>query len=1636
MIKNVLFLVFFSLYSLFASEPNIRILGQSSNSLQLKISFPDPQLIKIDDDIKGQPSTYLYIKGLSLLQEEGYPRVPYLTKMFSLPSQKVSYKILSVERETIPVNNYLVNNPIDQKADGLRSTLLKNKNAIEISAHGLFRDVPIFTLNIFPVRLDPAGKNAEVIRSITIEITSAPSKERTRITAGNYSPKEKSVYKNLLLNGDQVTYKLDQPLLKSVITNQRYQGDRYKLLVNKTGLYKITYTDLVSADVPVEQFDTRKLRLTSRGQEIPLYFKGGEDGIFDPGDYFEFWGSRNEKTFLDKYPDVYMDPFTDINVYWLEESSGSGLRMAEESGALTVTNKSQYIVPFSFNEELHFEQNNTFHRFGNVNIDSVSYTMDHWFFDRGITAIGSRTYQAVIPWPYIRLSTRSVFIKAMMRGLSIYSDSNPLEDHRVEIWLNDRLAAGSGPWDGQDLHILTNEDGTGLSQTDISHGENHFRVVMDQTGVLDITLLNWFEITYQRQYRAYQNEITFRKQENLPENFVLQFEIDGFDRPDIDLYKLGVSKIVNSRIKYITADDELSSYQIAFQDQIFYPDIEYVALTENKKKKPLDIIPDAPWLPDDEQSSLLEMTNSADYLIITDDLFYQNCLLLKSYREGFGLQVEVVRVEDIYDEFNYGIKSPLAIKEFLKYAFENWDPNHRLLYVNLVGDASYNYKNDDFVPTFLFETQSYGAAASDFQYALISGDDNTPDLIIGRLPVSDNSEFEAYFDKLKAYEDPVNIGEWRNRGLFISGNDASASTIEHFTGLPAFRAQNQRLITMKAPQGFFTRKLNTVEDTLIAGGDPNFGSTPTLIDYFDEGVALINFLGHGGGGIWADVGLFNANDIDRLNNGSRLPFIKSMTCFTGAFESASINGIAEKLIVIPDNGAIGVLSASGLGWVHNDFAVGWTLTEFLLEHGLTMGEAVLYTKIFYLNNNVYVTEKFDNTIPSYYSLKQSMVNHYNLLGDPFVSVSIPKNIVKVSVDNTIPSVGDTISVTIETPFSSGSGRVELCNEKHEPLEEKFLVFNNSKTGIDFSIPPELENQLAYVKAYAINSTGDQDGRGVANLAINKAMLDSIVVFPKSPSMVRIKNLKGPTGQYATFDLDQVNDTLWTSITGFGPYLFADTVFFDVQMDDIIGASYLSRRNKLIIKDPRPDILIAGPGLTFGGSEQIELALMIENNSDSSLSQINVEFYVDSLGSGQEPFHTGQMNLNAYEKRPISFVIDQTLIQPERPFIAFIDPANMIEERNEENNFQTVFFPGNLFNIPQSVGSTYDGVNNDTLNLDLFARFHLPPQGLSASSVFSYKVETKNNLLSLEEQPGLSSINFYSMTDPVSISLNFKNPAAVQATDAFLEFRVDTSLYDAVSLQNVSICRYVSNLNRWVAVNTPDRGEKISASIDQPGEYALFKIEDVKKPVIEITVNGRILHDNMLVPINPSLAFILQDENGIDLTSGFNVYIDDQKLSAEELNMPDSVQNANSVALIAKPKLSAGEHTIRAEVTDAFGNSLEKTVSFQVSEGFDIQIFGNYPNPFEDFTVISFLIDAPYVLDDFSLKIYTVSGRQIREIKNPQGSTEIWDPWYHEIEWDGRDQDGALVANGVYFALIRAKLGEKNFEQTLKIAKLK
>ena len=215
---------------------------------------------------------------------------------------------------------------------------------------------------------------------------------------------------------------------------------------------------------------------------------------------------------------------------------------------------------------------------------------------------------------------------------------------------------------------------------------------------------------------------------------------------------------------------------------------------------------------------------------------------------------------------------------------------------------------------------------------------------------------------------------------------------------------------------------------------------------------------------------------------------------------------------------------------------------------------------------------------------------------------------------------------------------------------------------------------------------------------------------------------------------------------------------------------------------------------------------------------------------------------------------------------------------------------------------------------------------------------------------------------------------------------------------------------------------------------MFYVNDNESPVIEITVNGRPLRNNMLVPKTPELAIILQDENGIDISKGILIKLDGDTISRSEMNVPDSVQNASAISILTSPTFQTGEHTLTVEAIDANGNKTIKPLNFTTSGNFDVIVYGNYPNPFTDETYISYYIDSGGLLDNFSVKIYTVSGRMIKKIDT--SDQRFREPDYYEVYWDGRDDDGKIVANGVYFAIIKAKYDGKEVEHRLKLAKLK
>ncbi len=160
-------------------------------------------------------------------------------------------------------------------------------------------------------------------------------------------------------------------------------------------------------------------------------------------------------------------------------------------------------------------------------------------------------------------------------------------------------------------------------------------------------------------------------------------------------------------------------------------------------------------------------------------IFWVEASALSSFRSSQGLRTRLVDVQQIYDEFGYGISGAAPIKDFLTYAYEHWLPPAPS-YVLLVGDGHYDPKDYSgigrlsYIPPYLAMVDpGLGETAADNRYVSLVGEDNLPEMMLGRLAVNSSAEASAFINKIIAYEQsPIN-GDWQRQVLAV----ASASDL-------------------------------------------------------------------------------------------------------------------------------------------------------------------------------------------------------------------------------------------------------------------------------------------------------------------------------------------------------------------------------------------------------------------------------------------------------------------------------------------------------------------------------------------------------------------------------------------------------------------------------------------------------------------------------------------------------------------------------------------------------------------------------------------------------------------------------------------------------------------------------------------
>jgi hypothetical protein len=287
----------------------------------------------------------------------------------------------------------------------------------------------------------------------------------------------------------------------------------------------------------------------------------------------------------------------------------------------------------------------------------------------------------------------------------------------------------------------------------------------------------------------------------------------------------------------------------------------------------------------------------------------------------------VVDLEDIYDEFNFGIESPYAIQDFLSYAYNNW--NGPPQYVVLAGEGTLDYLDnlgygDNHIPPVLVSTP-YGLYPSDNTLADAVGADGLADIPIGRLPASTPVELEMLITKIISYESSPSNG-WQGQVILLADNTDPGGD---------FPADSDDLAAL-IPAQFTTDKIYLSDKSLSV-------ARQELIDGFNNGTAFMNYIGHAGPDRFATEGLLKLTDLGALTNGGKLPLITTFTCYVGRFEIPGYDSIGEALVLDADGGAIAVWAPTGLSINNEAKALGASIFESIFQNGEdVIGDAIMF----------------------------------------------------------------------------------------------------------------------------------------------------------------------------------------------------------------------------------------------------------------------------------------------------------------------------------------------------------------------------------------------------------------------------------------------------------------------------------------------------------------------------------------------------------------------------------------------------------------------------------------------------------------------------------------------------------------------
>ena len=651
-----------------------------------------------------------------------------------------------------------------------------------------------------------------------------------------------------------------------------------KIFVRSEGWYHITLAQLVAAGLD-PRANARTLQLFVDGVEQPLLIVGNPSGPLSANDAIEFYGTGIDT------------PYSDARIYWLVQGREAGKRIPQLP-ANSFSGPEPTSFPFTV-----VRQDHTTYFAALLNGEEQDN-----FFGAVVTSTPvDQELDVVHSAPSALPVTLDITLQGATEG----------QEHSVSVSFNNNFI-GNINFVGQPLlkSTFTLDPGT------LHDGANTVTLTA-LDGDNDVSVVQSIALQYAHTFDADADWLRLEAASGS------HLHIANFSNPQIRIFDITNPLAIEELAGHVQSTTTGFAIDVVASGSSFTGrPRQLLAFSSDQLSAPSSLAFHHP-------SILRERQEGADILIITHPDFAASLAPLVRLREEQGHAVKLVTIDEIFDAFNSGERTPHALRDFLLFTQRAWRRHpHSIL---LVGDASLDPRNFlgfgdfDFVPTRLVDTAALKTASDDWFTDFAQT--GFPTIATGRLPVRTTQEADLLVSKIVNYERGAFAGTWNGKALVVADQNIGDDFASTSTSIADSLGKSLAV----------TR--------IISGNLDPQTLKPQLLDSINQGQLLVNYVGHGSVEQWSFSDLLDNSDASALQNGDRLPVFLLMDCLNGFFQDVYTQSLAESLLLARDGGAVAVWASSGFTDAGPQAAMNRALIQALANNPhLPLGQAILAAK--------------------------------------------------------------------------------------------------------------------------------------------------------------------------------------------------------------------------------------------------------------------------------------------------------------------------------------------------------------------------------------------------------------------------------------------------------------------------------------------------------------------------------------------------------------------------------------------------------------------------------------------------------------------------------------------------------------------